>query len=157
MAGKLTPKQEAFCLAYIETGNASEAYRQAYDAENMKPATVNRNAKALLDNSKISTRVEALQAEHQERHNITVDGLTEELEQARILAMADPKGAGAAVTAIMGKAKLHGLVMDRMKMTSEVTQRYVAEMPAVIPDSEEWLRQYAPLIQQPQPAPSDRD
>ena len=22
---KLTPKQEAFCLAYIETGNASEA------------------------------------------------------------------------------------------------------------------------------------
>ena len=25
----LTPKQEAFCLAYIETGNASEAYRRA--------------------------------------------------------------------------------------------------------------------------------
>ncbi|SQE31532.1 Terminase small subunit [Mannheimia haemolytica] len=28
---ELTPKQEAFCLAYIETGNASEAYRQAYE------------------------------------------------------------------------------------------------------------------------------
>lgn len=39
--GQLTPKQETFCLAYIETGNASEAYRQAYDAENMKPDTVN--------------------------------------------------------------------------------------------------------------------
>ena len=35
----LTPKQEAFCLAYMETGNASEAYRRAYDADNMKPAT----------------------------------------------------------------------------------------------------------------------
>ncbi|WP_311514794.1 LEM-3-like GIY-YIG domain-containing protein [Oligella urethralis] len=28
-ARKLTPKQEAFCLAYIETGNASEAYRRS--------------------------------------------------------------------------------------------------------------------------------
>ncbi len=29
MARDLTPKQEKFCLKYIETGNASEAYRQA--------------------------------------------------------------------------------------------------------------------------------
>ena len=57
---KLTPKQEAFCLAYLETGNASEAYRQAYNAENMKPATISRNAKALMDNSKIATRLAAL-------------------------------------------------------------------------------------------------
>lgn len=28
--GWLTPKQEAFCLAYLETGNASEAYRHVY-------------------------------------------------------------------------------------------------------------------------------
>lgn len=28
-ASKLTLKQEAFCLAYVETGNASEAYRRA--------------------------------------------------------------------------------------------------------------------------------
>ena len=39
--GQLTPKQETCGLAYIETGDASEAYRQAYDAENMKPDTVN--------------------------------------------------------------------------------------------------------------------
>ena len=30
---KLTPKQEAFILAYLETGNASEAYRRAYNDE----------------------------------------------------------------------------------------------------------------------------
>jgi len=29
----LTIKQEAFCQAYIETGNASEAYRTAYAAD----------------------------------------------------------------------------------------------------------------------------
>lgn len=31
----LTIKQEAFCQAYIETGNASEAYRTAYAADKM--------------------------------------------------------------------------------------------------------------------------
>jgi phage terminase small subunit len=41
----LTQRQEKFCLAYIETGNASESYRRAYNAENMKPVTINRKAK----------------------------------------------------------------------------------------------------------------
>lgn len=36
----LTIKQEAFCQAYIETGNASEAYRTAYAADKMKPEAV---------------------------------------------------------------------------------------------------------------------
>ena len=60
MAKKLTPKQESFCLAYIETGNASEAYRQAYNAKNMKPETINRKAKVELDKGKIRARVEEL-------------------------------------------------------------------------------------------------
>ena len=45
----LTPKQHAFCFAYMETGNATLAYRRAYDAQYMKPATVNRKAKELLE------------------------------------------------------------------------------------------------------------
>ena len=32
---RLTPKQEGFCQNYIETGNASEAYRLNYNAQNM--------------------------------------------------------------------------------------------------------------------------
>ena len=59
----MTPKQEAFCLAYVETGNASEAYRRAYDAARMKPGTVNRKAKELLDNGKIAARVDELRSE----------------------------------------------------------------------------------------------
>ena len=53
----LTPKQSAFCLAYIETGNASEAYRRCYSAENMKPASVNTAATELLRNGKIKVRI----------------------------------------------------------------------------------------------------
>lgn len=58
----LTPKQEAFCLAYIETGNATEAYRRSYDVSNMKDTTVNRCAKQCMDNSKIAARISELQA-----------------------------------------------------------------------------------------------
>ena len=45
---KLTPKQEASCLAYTKTGNASEAYRQAYDAKGMKDTTIHVKASELL-------------------------------------------------------------------------------------------------------------
>lgn len=56
----LTPKQENFCLAYLETGNASEAYRRAYDCENSKPETINKRASELLDNREIAGRIEEL-------------------------------------------------------------------------------------------------
>ena len=106
----LTPKQEAFALAYVETGNASEAYRRAYNAVKMKPETVNRTAKGLLDNRKIAARVAELQAEHVERHKLTVDDLLAELEQARQAALtAETAQSSAAVAATMGKAKLLGL------------------------------------------------
>lgn len=57
----LTPKQEAFCLSYIETGNASEAYRRSYDVSKMKPASINRKAKELMDNGRIAARISELQ------------------------------------------------------------------------------------------------
>ena len=40
MTDKLTPKQEAFCLKYIELGNATEAYYAAYDAGGQPGAPV---------------------------------------------------------------------------------------------------------------------
>lgn len=54
---KLTPKQDAFVVAYLETGNASEAYRRAYDVRNMKPATINNSAWELMKHPVISARL----------------------------------------------------------------------------------------------------
>lgn len=56
----LTVKQENFCIAYMETGNASEAYRRAYDCQNMKPESINRKAKDMADNVKIRARIEQI-------------------------------------------------------------------------------------------------
>ncbi|HHY2940645.1 phage protein [Enterobacter hormaechei] len=118
MAG-LTPKQEAFCQAYIETGNASEAYRTAYAADKMKPESVNRKAKELLDNGKIAARVAELQGEIKQRHNVTVDSLLAELEEARQKALsAETPQSSAAVAATMGKAKLVGLDKQIVDHTS---------------------------------------
>ncbi|GAB1667309.1 hypothetical protein Mh1961_05290 [Mannheimia haemolytica] len=114
---ELTPTQEAFCLAYIETGNASEAYRQAYEAEEMKPETVHRKAKELMDNGKITARIEELKAEHAERHKLTVDDLLAELEEARLLAK-EKENPNAMTQATMGKAKLLGLDKQVIDHTS---------------------------------------
>ena len=57
---KLTPKQEAFILAYLGTGNASEAYRRAYHASGMNAATVNREAHSLLEHPKLAPRLKDL-------------------------------------------------------------------------------------------------
>ncbi len=105
----LTPKQEKFCQLYIELGNASEAYRQAYGASKMKPETINTKAKELLKNGPITVRIKELRAEHKERHNITVDDLITELEEARQIAKDPVKPQPAAmVSATMGKAKILG-------------------------------------------------
>ena len=71
MKSKLTIKQEKFCLKYHECGNASEAYRHAYDCSKMKPDTVNRAAAALLNNYKITTRVEELKKADEKKSEIT--------------------------------------------------------------------------------------
>lgn len=110
----MTPKQEAFAMKYVECGNASEAYRHAYDVgEDTKAETVWKEGHLLLADPKVSPRVMELQEDARERHGVTVDKLTAELEKARLQAMGDPKGAGAAVSAIMAKAKLHGLLVDK--------------------------------------------
>lgn len=57
---KLTQRQEAFCIAYLKTGNASEAYRQAYSTKNMKPGSINVNASKLLANTKVALRLKEL-------------------------------------------------------------------------------------------------
>lgn len=127
MSNALTLKQEKFCLAFVETGNASEAYRRAYETEAMKPETINRKAKELTDTGKIAARVEELRETHRVRHRVTVDSLLLELEEARQAALkAETAQAAAAVGATMGKAKLMGLdkqVIDHQSSDGTMTPK----------------------------------
>ena len=124
---KLTIKQEAFARAYVETGNASEAYRRAYNAENTKQEIVAVRACELLAHRKVSVMVQKLKDQVAERHAVTVDSLVNELEEARIAALtAESPQSAAAVSATMGKAKLMGLdkqILDLKSSDGSMTPR----------------------------------
>lgn len=108
--GGLTVKQETFAQAYVEEGNASEAYRRAYSVKGKSANAVSVEACRLLENPKVALRIDELKAEHQERHNVTVDSLLQELEEARTTAQTSEKPQTAAmVSATMGKARILGL------------------------------------------------
>ncbi|MEE8112763.1 MAG: hypothetical protein V3T23_00270 [Nitrososphaerales archaeon] len=53
----LSLKQEAFAVAFVETGSPSQAYRLAYNAENMQSSSISVNASKLLQNTKIALRI----------------------------------------------------------------------------------------------------
>lgn len=114
---KLTPKQEKFCQKYIELSSASEAYREVYDAENMKPETIHVKACELKSNGKVAERIKELQNMAVERHLCDIYDLIEELEEARTLAR-DLQQPSAMVSASVGKGKLLGLGKETIDITS---------------------------------------
>lgn len=117
----MTPKQEAFARAYVETGNASEAYRRAYNAENMSPDAIKVNACKLLKSANVALTVAKLKAVHQKRHNITIDRLTRMALKAYKEAQRVSPTSGQMQTASMVKAseflgKLHGLLVEKSEV-----------------------------------------
>lgn len=62
----LTAKQEKFCHGVVKGLSYSDAYREAYDADNMKPETINRKAKELIDNGNITARLKELRGKIEE-------------------------------------------------------------------------------------------
>jgi len=81
MAHGLTPKQERFCIEFFRCGNASEAYRIAYDAENMTAGSIGVRAHELLDNSKITVRLDELKKEVAKKVIITKEMVIERLAE----------------------------------------------------------------------------
>ena len=126
----LTPKQEKFAQVWHATGNKSEAYRQAYNCENMSEATINNKAYALSLEGEITARFAELQKAAQKRNNVTVDTVSQMYLEAWHLAkkISNPS---AMVSAAGGMAKLHGLnAPDKVERvddsrTTDVTIRIV--------------------------------
>lgn len=77
----LTLKQEKFINKYLECGNASEAYRHAYDCSRMKEATLNKRASELLKNGEIAGRLEYLKAHLAEASGISALRIIREHEK----------------------------------------------------------------------------
>ena len=114
----LKQKQEAFCQAYIECGNASEAYRKTYNAARMKPETVNRTAKALLDNRKIAARLDEIRAPVLEASRLTLEKHLDTLAKLRDKSV-KLKQMAAAINAEIARGKAAGLYVVKQELTGK--------------------------------------
>jgi phage terminase small subunit len=65
-----TPKEQKFAELYVTLGNASEAYRQAYNVTTTNLDTIKAKASKLLAKDNISTTIEKLKGELSETHGI---------------------------------------------------------------------------------------
>ena len=108
----LTMKQERFARECVIQTNATDAYKIAYDSENMLDKTICVEASRLLNNPNVTTLINDLKAELREKNAVSVETITQELEKARECAEEQSNAAGQ-VAASMGKAKLHGLLVDK--------------------------------------------
>jgi len=137
----LTPKQNKFIEVYIETGNASEAYRQAYNVKSMNENTINRNAHSLLYNNKIATRLDEIKAKNAERTQVTLEYLTNRLIKAADMAQEQGK-AGELGANIQRVATLTGFWKENQQLTVENNspeswaQEYLAKRSARKDDKE---------------------
>lgn len=135
MADKLTPKQEAFVLAYVESGSASDAYRKAYAAGGMTAKSIHETASRLLADPKIASRVAQLQAAAADRAVLTLEKHMDDLKQLRNAAVKAGKWS-AAISAEIARGKAAGLYVDR----TEVTGANGGPIPVASVPVEEYLR-----------------
>jgi hypothetical protein len=104
----LTLKQQRFTLEYFRNGgNASDAYRQAYDCSNMLPSTVNRNAFDLLHNPKIAARIAYL-----EQQAIAASGNSPDRVISRLMRLSESAEADGKYSAAVHAEHLLGRAAD---------------------------------------------
>lgn len=109
----LTIKQEEFCQEYIRNGgNATQAYIHAYNTEKMTSKTINETAFELMENPKISPRIEGLRSEMAVSNSITLDWLVEGLQ--KVLKKAEEKN---------DITNFRGCYMDLAKLTGQIVDK----------------------------------
>jgi hypothetical protein len=109
MATHLNHRQKAFARLVHEQVPPYRAYALAgYRHHESNPYR-------LRENERVKRYLSELEAQTMKRHEVTVDTLLTELEEARLNAKA-AKQPSSEVSAIMGKAKLTGLLVDRQEI-----------------------------------------
>ncbi|WP_156751074.1 terminase small subunit [Mesorhizobium sp. AA23] len=138
---KLNIRQERFCRGLLEGLPQSRAYVEAGYAARGNAAEV--EASKMVRLPKVAARIAELRNAAAKRLEITVDDLVAELEDMRKLAMAC-KNPAAGVAAVMGKAKLLGLIVDKAEVAT--TLRKPLREPGEINQMslDEWQARFAP-------------
>ena len=112
----LTPKRERFCQEVASGKSQAEAYRSAFNAENMKDETVHQAASRLMANSNVSARVEELREPIVKKAQITLESHLDDLMRLRNMA-AKEKQYSAAISAEIARGKASGVHVEKSEQT----------------------------------------
>jgi hypothetical protein len=85
----LTSMQEQFCIEYVRSadGNSSAAYRRAYNARNMKVASIQKESNKLRWKPRIAARIVELRANAVREAELSIERVLEEIRDS---AFVDP-------------------------------------------------------------------
>ena len=76
---RITSKQEKFIQALVAGKSQRQAYKEAYNATNMKDKTIDERASVLFKNDKIKTRYNELLEEHKNKALYTREEMVNDL------------------------------------------------------------------------------
>ncbi len=121
---KLTSKQQAFVLRYLTNdNNASDAYRFAYDCENMTSDAINVEVSRMLKNPKIALWIKQAESNVQQvfedEIKYSAKDCFDELAEVQKRARKDKGNYNQEIKAIELKGKLAGHFVDRHKVETE--------------------------------------
>mgnify|MGYP006921383210 CR=1 FL=1 len=120
---RLTPKQEAFCVAYLELASGSAAYRSAYGAGKMSDMSIRSAVSRMLALPHISQRIADLRAQVAQVAVVDTAWVVEKAKKVVELSV-DPKeetyDAKAAVSALSLLAKHVGGFTDKVEHSGNV-------------------------------------
>jgi phage terminase small subunit len=125
----LTVKQEAFCQAYVKgdsKGSASEAYRIAYEADGMKDSSIRVEACRLLDNPKVTQRIDELNGDIVAQNRLQGVSLRQRVQDGLLAEAMTAESPAARVRAWELIGKLQGVDAfgaDKVEQTTTVTSK----------------------------------
>ena len=118
----LTTKQELFIQGLIKGYSQREAYKMAYEADNMKNETIDSKASILFKTEKIRARYEELKNELKEKAFYTVEKANDDLNWIKLKAKEDIEYKGlkqansnAYLNAVKQQIDLNGITIKEAK------------------------------------------
>jgi hypothetical protein len=104
-------KQKGFAKSVMQGMSKAKAYRKHYACKNMSVKAIRVEATRLYKTPTVALIIQKLEETLQKRHDVTVESLCKELDEAIDIARKS-KHSSAMTSAVLGKAKLHGLLRD---------------------------------------------
>lgn len=116
---KLTPQREHFARLVVRGYTQAEAYRRSFNTRpGSAPSTAWVEGSKLANNPQVRQRIDELTAEAAKRAAVSRESMLLEMAQNRDLAL-DAGEIGPAVTSSRDRARVAGLLVDRLEHTGK--------------------------------------